>query len=57
MAEEGEVCEMSEKDIKLKIQDKIPELITELIKGRHIEIHLAKDDNVKIFSVDKKIIK
>ena len=57
MAEEGEVCAVSEKDIKLKIQDKIPELIPELIKGKHIEIHLAKDDNVKIFSVDKKILK
>ena len=41
----------------LKIEDKIPEFVTELLKGKHIEIHLAKDNDVKVFSVDKKIVK
>lgn len=52
----GGVC-MTQKDIKLKIQDKISDLIPELSKGRHIEIHLSKDNDVKVFVVDKKILK
>ena len=32
---------MTQRDIKLKIQDKISDLIPELSKGRHIEIHLS----------------
>ena len=48
---------MSEREIKLKIEDKISEFVPELLRGKHIEIHLSKDDNVKVFSVDKKIVK
>lgn len=48
---------LSEKDLKLKLQDKISEFVSELQKGKHIEIHLAKDNNVKIYAVDKKIVK
>lgn len=47
---------LSEKDLKLKIQNKISEFVPELLKGKHIEIHLSKDD-VRFFSVDKKIVK
>ena len=57
MAEEREVCAVSEREIKLKIEDKISEFVPELLRRKHIEIHLSKDDIVKIFSVDKKIIK
>jgi hypothetical protein len=48
---------MTDRQVKLNIQDKIPEFIPELLKGKHIEIHMAKDNNIKIFVVDKKIIK
>lgn len=51
------MIDLSEREIKLKIQDKISEFVPELLKGKHIEIHLSKDDNVKVFSVDKKIVK
>lgn len=57
MEEEREVYAVSEREIKLKIEDKISEFVPELLRGKHIEIHLSKDDIVKIFSVDKKIIK
>ena len=57
MEEEREVYAVSEREIKLKIEDKISEFVPELLKGKHIEIHLAKDGNVKVFSVDKKIVK
>lgn len=48
---------MNERELRLKIQDKITEFLPELLKGKHIEIHLAKDNNVKVYSVDKKIVK
>lgn len=48
---------MSECELKLKLQDKISEFISELQKGKHIEIHLAKNNDVKIYAVDKKIVK
>lgn len=48
---------MNERQVKLNIQDKISEIVPELLKGKHIEIHIAKDNNIKIFVVDKKIIK
>lgn len=52
------VVYMTQRDnIKIKIQDKISDLIPELSKGRHIEIHLSKDNDVKVFVVDKKILK
>ena len=51
------MVDLSEREIKLKIEDKISEFVPELLKGKHIEIHLAKDGNVKVFSVDKKIVK
>ena len=48
---------MTDRQVKLNIQDKISEIVPELLKGKHIEIHMAKDNNIKIFVVDKKIIK
>lgn len=48
---------MSEREIKLRLEDKLSELIQLLEKGKHIEIHLAKDGNIKLFAVDKKIVK
>lgn len=43
--------------IENEIQEKLSKFIPELLKGKHIEIHLAKGNEVKIFSVDKKIVK
>ena len=48
---------MTDRQVNLNIQDKILEIVPELLKGKHIEIHMAKDNNIKIFVVDKKIVK
>lgn len=48
---------MSEREIKLRLEDKLPELIELLEKGKHIEIHMAKEGEIKLFSLDKKILK
>lgn len=45
------------KKMELDIQDKISKVVPDLLKGKHIEIHMAKDNNIKIFIVDKKIAK
>lgn len=47
---------MSQRELKLQLEDKIPEFVRELLKGKHIEIHLSKD-GIKFFTVDKKIVK
>lgn len=47
---------MSERELRLKLEDKIQEFTKELLKGKHIEIHLSKD-GIKFFAVDKKIVK
>ena len=39
---------MTDRQVKLNIQDKISEIVPELLKGKHIEIHMAKDNNIKI---------
>lgn len=48
---------MSEREIKLRLEDKLSDLIKFLEQGKHIEIHLAKDGNIRLFVVDKKIVK
>lgn len=47
---------MSERELRIQLEDKIQEFTRELLKGKHIEIHLSKD-GVKFFTVDKKIVK
>lgn len=47
---------MSERELKIRLEDKLPEVIKLLEQGKHIEIHLAKDD-IRLFAVDKKIVK
>lgn len=47
---------MSERELWLRLEDKIQEFAKELLKGNHIEIHLSKD-GIKFFSVGKKIVK
>lgn len=46
---------MNADEIQSKLEDKIKEITKELSKGKHIEIHLARD-GIKIFSVNKKIV-
>ena len=48
---------MNERELRLKIQDKITEFLPELLKGKHIEIHLAKASTVNVPSVATKIVK
>lgn len=47
---------MSERELQLRLEDKIQEFTKELLKGKHIEIHMSKE-GIKFFVVDKKIVK
>lgn len=47
---------LTEKQLKTEIENKLPDLAKKLERGSHIEIHAAKD-GIRVFAVDKKILK
>lgn len=47
---------MTQKEIVVKIVDKVEEIAKEIARGKHVEIHPA-NGTIKIYSVDKKIVR
>ena len=48
---------MSEREVKAKLESYISDFVLDLMKGKHIEIHMAKNNDLKIYIVDKKKLK
>lgn len=47
---------MSERELRLKLEDKLSDICKMLAKEKHIELHNSQD-GIKIYVVDKKIVK
>lgn len=46
---------MSERDLKLNLEDRLPDICKLLIKGKDVEIR-RDASGIKVISVDKKVV-
>lgn len=48
---------MSQRELKLRLEDRISDIIDILLKGKDVEIRTDPNTGVRIISVDKTVIK
>ena len=55
MAEEGEVCEMSEREIKLKIIEQAETIAKAICRGKDVELRKSAN-GVSVAEISKKVV-